>query len=307
MFPDTPFPSILPATNPAERPIPPIPPIHAPTPRPAAVEPPHALETGPRWRGERYQSANKLAGLVALVTGGASGLGRSVAYLFAREGADLAITTVPEEFADATVTQAAIESLGRRCVLFEGDLTDAAYCDRVVDETERALGRLDVLVHNAAWQSQARAQDAAEDALDRTMDLHVYPYLRLARAASPRMRPGSSIIATSSVAGNRGAERLGDYAATKGAIHSITQSLAKELAGLRIRVNTVAPGPVVTATDTSSADLAPAEVASFGLDAAPTDPSGHPEDVAPAFVFLASDADARCVSGSMIVIAGWPA
>ncbi|MFO8148863.1 MAG: SDR family oxidoreductase [Trueperaceae bacterium] len=289
--------------EPIEQPIPPYPEQRQ---RPPGLE--SELEPAPRWRGERYKSADKLAGMVALITGGDSGIGRSVAYLFAREGADVAITALPEEASDAGVTQKAIEGLGRRCIVFEGDLSDATYCDRVVEETEQALGRLDVLVHNAAWQNRKRITELTEDELDRTMKVNVYAYLRLARAAVPRMGPGSSIIATGSVAGIRGSAGLSDYAATKGAIHSITRSLAQELVEERVRVNTVAPGPVWTPLNPADTGLAPDEVATFGHrdNSSRIDRPGQPEEIAPAFVFLASNADSSFVNGSMIVITGGP-
>ncbi len=289
--------------EPVEQPVPPFPEQRQ---QPPGLE--SELEPAPRWRGERYRSADKLAGMVALVTGGDSGIGRSVAYLFAREGADVAITALPEEASDAAVTQEAIEALGRRCIVFTGDLGDVEYCDRVVEETETTLGRLDVLVHNAAWQNRKRITDLTEDELDRTMKVNVYAYLRLARAAVPRMRPGGSIIATGSVAGLGGSAGLSDYSATKGAIHSITRSLAKELVDARIRVNTVAPGPVWTPLNPSDTGLDPDEVATFGHEGTSSriDRPGQPEEIAPAFVFLASNADSSFVNGSMIVITGGP-
>jgi NAD(P)-dependent dehydrogenase (short-subunit alcohol dehydrogenase family) len=292
------------AAEPLEQPIPPF--------AEQRQEPPgleSELDPAPRWKGERYRSADKLEGMVALVTGGDSGIGRAVAYFYAREGADVAITALPEEASDAAVTQEAIEALGRRCIVFEGDLREARFCDRIVEETERALGRLDVLVHNAAWQNRKRIEELTEDELDRTMKVNVYAYLRLARAAVPRMRPGSAIIATGSVAGVRGSDRLSDYAATKGAIHSITQSLAQELVDKQIRVNTVAPGPVWTPLNPADTGLEPEEVATFGQSEgkSPMDRPGQPEEIAPAFVFLASNADSSFVNGAMIVISGGPA
>jgi NAD(P)-dependent dehydrogenase (short-subunit alcohol dehydrogenase family) len=289
--------------EPIEQPIPPYPEQRQ---RPPGLE--SELDPAPRWRGDRYRSADKLAGMAALITGGDSGIGRSVAYLFAREGADVAITALPEEASDAAVTQEAIAELGRRCIVLEGDLAEAEHCDHVVEATERAFGRLDVLVHNAAWQNRKRITELSEDELDRTMKVNVYAYLRLARAAVPRMGPGSSIIATGSVAGVRGSDRMSDYAATKGAIHSITRSLAQELVDAQIRVNTVAPGPVWTPLNPADTGLAPDEVATFGYKNSSTriDRPGQPEEIAPAFVFLASNADSSFVNGSMIVITGGP-
>jgi NAD(P)-dependent dehydrogenase (short-subunit alcohol dehydrogenase family) len=264
------------------------------------------LDPAPRWRGHRYRPAEKLEGLVALITGGDSGIGRSVAYLYAREGADVAITALPEEAEDAQVVREAIEGLGRRCVVFEGDLADAAYCDHVVVETERQLGRLDVLVHNAAWQNRKPISELSEEELDRTMKVNVYAYLRLVRAAVPRMRPGSSIIATGSVAGIRGSSELSDYSATKGAIHSITKSLAGELVDRQIRVNAVAAGPVWTPLNPADTGLRPDEVAEFGRDTGSSQMQrpAQPEEVAPTFVFLASNADSSFVNGAVIVVAG---
>jgi NAD(P)-dependent dehydrogenase (short-subunit alcohol dehydrogenase family) len=289
--------------KPVEQPEPPFPEQHQ---QPPGLE--SELEPAPRWRGERYKSADKLSGMAALVTGGDSGIGRAVAYFFAREGADVAITALPEEASDAADTKAAIEELGRRCVVFEGDLRDAAYCERIVADTERAFGRLDILVHNAAWQNRKRIEELSEEELDSTMKVNVYAYLRLARAAVPRMRPGSSIIATGSVAGVRGSDRMSDYSATKGAIHSITQSLAQELVDKQIRVNTVAPGPVWTPLNPSDTGLDPEDVATFGQDTGSSqmDRPGQPEEIAPAFVFLASNADSSFVNGSLIVITGGP-
>jgi NAD(P)-dependent dehydrogenase (short-subunit alcohol dehydrogenase family) len=264
------------------------------------------LDPEPRWRGHRYRPAGKLEGLVALITGGDSGIGRSVAYLYAREGADVAITALPEEAPDAKVVREAIEGLGRRCIVFEGDLSEAAFCDRIVAETERRLGRLDVLVHNAAWQNRKPITELSEDELDRTMKVNVYAYLRLARAAVPRMKPGSSIIATGSVAGIRGSSELSDYSATKGAIHSITMSLAEELVDRQIRVNAVAAGPVWTPLNPADTGLSPDEVAEFGREtgSSPMQRPAQPEEIAPTFVFLASNADSSFVNGAVIVVAG---
>lgn len=289
--------------EPVEQPTPPYPEQRQ---RPPGLE--SELEPAPRWRGERYKSADKLTGMAALITGGESGIGRSVAYLFAREGADVAITALPEEAPDAEVTREAIEAIGRRCIVLDGDLRDAERCDQVVEATVQRLGRLDVLVHNAAWQNRKSVTELSEDELDRTMKVNVYAYLRLARAAVPHMESGSSIIATGSVAGIRGSDRLSDYSATKGAIHSITQSLAQELADKQIRVNTVAAGPVWTPLNPADTGLDPEEVATFGqqTSSSPIDRPGQPEEIAPAFVFLASNADSSFVNGSMIVINGGP-
>ncbi len=289
--------------RPVEQPEPPFPEQRQ---EPPGLE--EELEPQPRWRAERYKAADKLVGMVALVTGGDSGIGRSVAYLYAREGADVAITALPEESADTKITKDAIEALGRRCLVLEGDLSEARFCEHVVLETARHFGRLDVLVHNAAWQNRKRIEELSEDELDRTMKVNVYAYLRLARAAVPRMRPGSAIIATGSVAGIRGSDRMSDYSATKGAIHSITKSLASELVDKQIRVNAVAAGPVWTPLNPSDTGLDPDDVAEFGSETGSSqmDRPGQPEEIAPAFVFLASNADSSFVNGAVLVITGGP-
>jgi NAD(P)-dependent dehydrogenase (short-subunit alcohol dehydrogenase family) len=291
------------AAKPVEQPEPPFPEQRQ---APPGIE--AELEPQPRWRGERYKPAGKLAGLAALITGGDSGIGRSVAYFYAREGADVAITALPEEAPDAKVTRDAIEELGRRCLVFEGDLTDLDFCERIVAETERQLGRLDILVHNAAWQNRKPVEEISEEELDRTMKVNVYAYLRLARAAVPRMEPGSAIIATGSVAGIRGSDRMADYSATKGAIHSITKSLATELVDRGIRVNAVAAGPVWTPLNPADTGLDPEDVAEFGSSTGSSkmDRPGQPEEIAPAFVFLASNADSSFVNGAVLVVTGGP-
>jgi NAD(P)-dependent dehydrogenase (short-subunit alcohol dehydrogenase family) len=266
------------------------------------------LRPAPRWRGERYRPAGKLEGQAALVTGGDSGIGRAVAYFFAREGADVAITCLPEEAPDASEVRAAIEELGRRCVVIQCDLTQAAACDQAVERAHAELGGLNILVHNAAWQNRKAIEDLGEQELDTTMKVNVYAYLRLARAAVPRMAPGSCIIATGSVVGLRGSEEMGDYGATKGAIHAITRCLAEELADRQIRVNCVAPGPVWTPLNPSDTGMTPKEVAKFGQDPSTSqmERPAQPEEIAPAFVFLASNADSSYVNGIVLPVTGGP-
>ncbi|HZW10256.1 MAG TPA: SDR family oxidoreductase [Phycisphaerales bacterium] len=264
------------------------------------------LDPKPRWRAERYRPAGKLEGQAALITGGDSGIGRSVAYLYAREGADVAITCLPQEGSDAAEISAAIEELGRRCVVLPGDLEDAAFCDAIVARTLEHFGRLDILVHNAAWQNRKPVTELAEEELDRTVKTNLYAYLRLARAAVPHMKPGSCIIATGSIVGISGSEELSDYGATKGAIHAITKCLAEELAKKQIRVNCVAPGPVWTPLNPSDTGLEPREVARFGEQVHTMGRPAQPEEIAPAFVFLASQADASFITGAVLPITGKP-
>ena len=266
------------------------------------------LDPKPRWRGERYKPAGKLEGQAAIITGGDSGIGRSVAYHFAREGADVLITCLPEEDTDAQEVQEAIEELDRRCVVLEGDLSSLEFCDEVIERAFHEFGRLDILVHNAAWQNRKSIDELPEDELDRTLKVNVYAYLRLARAAVPKMKPGSSIIATGSIVGVRGSERLSDYAATKGAIHAITKSLAEELMDKQIRVNCVAPGPVWTPLNPSDEGLSADEVAEFGRETGKSDMGrpAQPEEIAPAFVYFASNADSSFLTGVVLPIIGGP-
>jgi NAD(P)-dependent dehydrogenase (short-subunit alcohol dehydrogenase family) len=264
------------------------------------------LDPAPRWKGERYRPADKLKGMVALVTGGDSGIGRSVAYHFAREGADVAVVYLPEEEEDAEVVAAAIEELGQRCLRLPGDLRTKEECERVVADTVEELGRLDVLVHNAAWQSREAIDEIDDDDLVRTMETNVHAYLRLVRAAVPHMEPGASILATGSIVGLQGSDQLADYGATKGAIHSITRCLAKELQERKIRVNCVAPGPVWTPLNPADPGLERKEVARFGKDYAMGRPA-QPEELAPAYVYLASNADSSYVTGIVLPVTGEPA
>ncbi|MFU8829807.1 MAG: SDR family oxidoreductase [Phycisphaerales bacterium] len=267
------------------------------------------LDPKPRWKGDRYRPADKLEGQVALVTGGDSGIGRSVAYHFAREGADVAIVCLAEEKPDAEEVRDAIRALGRRCLVMYEDLSEKKACDKVVEQTISEFGRLDILVHNAAWQNRKAIEELSEDELDRTMKVNIYGYLRLARAAVPHMKPGSSIIATGSIVGLGGSDRLSDYGATKGAIHAITKSLALELIDKQIRVNCVAPGPVWTPLNPSDTGLDAEDVAKFGKEvgSSPMNRPGQPEEIAPAYVYFASNADSGYVTGVVLPITGGPA
>lgn len=280
---------------------PPFPAQHQETPGVEAE-----MKPRPRWRGEKYRPADKLKGMRAVITGGDSGIGRSVAYFFAREGADVLITALPEERRDSEEVRAAIENLGRRCVVMEGDLADEGYAKRVVSEAVEKLGGIDVLVHNAAHQNRKNIEDLSEDELDKTMKVNVYAYLRLCREAVPHMKPGSSIIATGSVVGLSGSSRLSDYGATKGAIHAITKSLAEELLDKGIRCNVVAAGPVWTPLNVADQGLTAKDVAGFGKDTgeSPMGRPAQPEELAPAYVYLASNADSSYVTGIVLPVMG---
>jgi NAD(P)-dependent dehydrogenase (short-subunit alcohol dehydrogenase family) len=269
------------------------------------------LSPAPKWRGERYQpgvNGGKLKGMTALITGGDSGIGRSIAYLYAREGADVAIACLPQEESDARDVAKAVKKLGRRCHVIMGDLVEADFCRRCVEETVEVLGRLDVLVHNAAWQHRKKTVEVPEEELDRTIKTNLYAYIRLARAAIPVMKPGSSILATGSIVGLQGSDGLTDYSATKGGIHALTKTLAEELLDKGIRVNCVAPGPVWTPLNPSDRGMTPSRVAHFGESKSMSlmRRPAQPEEIAPAFVFLASGADSSYITGVVLPITGGP-
>jgi NAD(P)-dependent dehydrogenase (short-subunit alcohol dehydrogenase family) len=262
------------------------------------------LNPQPRYQAPRYKPAGKLEGKVALITGGDSGIGRAVAYLYAREGADVAIVYTPQEQVDADQITRDIQSMGRKCVQIPGDLTNSAFCRKCVDRTVRELGRLDILVSNAGHQNRKESiKDVDEEEFDRTFKTNVYAYFHLAKAAVPHMKPGSSIIATSSETGLEGSKKLPDYSATKGAINAFTKALAQSLIEKGIRVNAVAPGPVWTPLNPSDAGMTPDKVAKFGSDV-PMKRPAQPEEIAPAYVFLASDADSSYISGIVLAEMG---
>ena len=262
------------------------------------------LDPPPRYEAQHYRAADKLRGKVALVTGGDSGIGRAVAVIFAREGADVAISYLPQEQSDAEETRNVIAEIGRRCVLLPGDLTDAQFCQDVVARTVRELGKLDILVSNAAHQARKdKLADLTDAELEKTFATNVYAYVRLARAALDHMERGSVIIVTSSETGLLGSPKLPDYSATKGAINAFTKSLAQDLVEQGIRVNAVAPGPVWTPLNPSDSGLPPEGVAKFGKDN-PMGRPAQPEELAPAYVFLASNADSSYVTGTVLQVMG---
>jgi NAD(P)-dependent dehydrogenase (short-subunit alcohol dehydrogenase family) len=262
------------------------------------------LEPRPRYEAPQYKPAGKLDGKVALVTGGDSGIGRAVAVLYAREGADVAITALPEERVDSEETRRAIEAAGRRCIVVEGDLSETDGCINAVERTVADLGRLDVLVHNAAHQNRKDSlEDVDEAEWDRTFRTNIYAYYRLVKAALPHLKPGSSIIATGSETGIQGAAKLFDYSATKGAIHAFTKTLAQDLLERGIRVNCVAPGPVWTPLNAADEGATPEKVANFGSKT-PMKRPAQPEEIAPAYVFFASDADSSYITGVVLPAMG---
>lgn len=289
-------------------------PMSEPKPKfPPQKQPPPGLERdidpAPRWRGERYKPAAKLDGQVAIITGGDSGIGRAVAYFFAREGADVAITCLPVEMPDAEVVRDAIEELGRKCLIIEADFTDDDAANEVIEQVIEEFGRIDVLVHNAAHQNRKKVEELEDAEMDATLKVNVYAYLRLARAAVPHMKEGGSIIATGSIVGLDGSAKLPDYGASKGAIHTITKCLARQLMEQKIRVNCVAPGPVWTPLNIADTGMTAQDVAGFGKEKGKSEMGrpAQPEELAPAYVYFASNADSSYVTGVVLPVTGEPA
>jgi hypothetical protein len=239
--------------------------------------------------------------MVALVTGGDSGIGRAVAVLFAREGADIAIAYL-DEHDDAAETKRAVEREGRRCILLSGDVAEPAYCRNAVRKTVDEFGKLDILVNNAAFQEHVnKFEDLSDEHFDRTVKTNLYGYFNMARAAVPEMQNGGSIVMTGSVTGILGSKNLLDYSMTKGGIHAFARSLATHLIDRGIRVNVVAPGPVWTPLN--PADKSAKAVEKFGA-ATPMQRPAQPEEIAPAFVFLAAPSCSSYITGEVLPVIG---
>lgn len=259
------------------------------------------LALAPRFLAEGYRGSGKLLGMAALITGGDSGIGRAVAVLFAREGADVALAYL-DEHEDARETCRYIEAEGRRCVRISGDVRDPAFCKTAVRRASEAFGRLDILVNNAAFQLHAEhIEDIGDERLDMTLRTNISGYFHMARAAVPLLPPGGSIINTGSITGLEGSAHLLDYSATKGAIHAFTKSLARNLLSRQIRVNAVAPGPVWTPLN--PADKPAKEVKDFGRQTDLGRPA-QPEEIAPAYVFLAAPCCASYITGIVLPLTG---
>jgi NAD(P)-dependent dehydrogenase (short-subunit alcohol dehydrogenase family) len=260
------------------------------------------IEPRPKYEAPLYIGSGKLLDKVALITGGDSGIGRAVAVLYAREGADVAIVYLPEEQQDASETKAAVEEEGRECLLIPGDVSDSKFCHKAVQHTVKKFGRLDILVNNAAFQQhQDSIEDLSEEQWEQTFRTNIFGYFYMAKAAVPLMKPGSAIVNCGSETGFEGNKQLLDYAATKGAIHNFTKSLAQNLVERGIRVNCVAPGPVWTPLNV--ADKPAKEVAKHG-GKTPMQRPAQPEEIAPAFVFFAAESTASYITGEVLGVLG---
>jgi len=276
------------------------------SPFPAQHQPRPGIEAKmnprPRYEAPLYKGSEKLKGKVALITGGDSGIGRAVAVLYAREGANVAIVFLAEEQEDAEETRQAVEKEGRECLLIPGDVSDSAFCRRAVAQTVRQLGRLDVLVNNAAYQHrQEGLEKLSEEQWEKTFRTNIFGYFYMAKAAIQHLKRGSAIINTSSETGLEGNKQLLDYASTKGAINAFSKSLAQNLVEKGIRVNAVAPGPVWTPLNI--ADKSAEEAGKHGEDS-PLGRPAQPEEVAPAYVFFAAEACSSYITGEVLSIMG---
>jgi NAD(P)-dependent dehydrogenase (short-subunit alcohol dehydrogenase family) len=248
---------------------------------------------------ESYEGCGKLEGRAAIITGGDSGIGRAVAIAFAREGADVLISYLPEEEDDARETARWVEQAGRRVVLVPGDIADQQHCKRMVERAVSEFGKLDILVNNAAFQrTYEKIEDITAEEWDRTFRTNVHAMFYLSQAAVSHMGPGAAIVNTTSIQSKDPSPQLLAYAATKGAISNFTAALAQMLADRGIRVNAVAPGPIWTPLIPSTTGTA----ASFG-EQAPLSRAGQPKELAPAFVLLASD-EASYISGAVVPVTG---
>jgi NAD(P)-dependent dehydrogenase (short-subunit alcohol dehydrogenase family) len=279
---------------------------HPTSPMPAQTQNRPGIEAKmsprPEFLALSYKGSGKLLDKVALITGGDSGIGRAVAVLFAREGADVSIVYLKAEQKDAEETAAQVKREGRRALLIPGDVKDSKFCRRSAGQTVREFGKLDILINNAAFQKhQDKFEDITFNQWDKTFKTNIYGYFNMVKAALKHLQKGSVIINSGSITGLEGSKELIDYSATKGAIHAFTKSLAQNLVERGIRVNAVAPGPVWTPLNI--ADKSAKEAAKHGVDT-PMKRPAQPEEIAPAFVFFASNTDSSYISGEVLTILG---
>ena len=280
-----------------EEPKSPMPPQHQAKPGKE-----NKLNPRPRYEAPHYLGAGKLQDKVALITGADSGIGRAVAVLFAREGADVAFTFLKPEKQDANETKRAVEAEGRRAYPMMGDVRDPDQCRDFVEQTVDEFGKLDILVNNAAFQqSQQSLEEVTDDQWDQTFKTNIYGYFHMTKAALPHLEEGSAIVNTGSITGLEGSKELLDYSSTKGAIHAFTKSLAQNLVERGIRVNCVAPGPVWTPLNPADKDAK--DVTKFGADT-PLKRPAQPEEIAPAYVYFASEIDSSYVTGEILTLLG---
>lgn len=255
----------------------------------------HKMSPEPEYM-PRFSGSGRLKDKVALITGGDSGIGRATAILYAREGASVVIV-YHDETEDAETTQKLVEDEGARCVLIKGDVGDKQFCKNAVLETVEKLGKLDVIVANAAEQHAVeKFEDISEDQLKRTFQTNIFGYFFIIQAAMPHLNPEASIVCTTSVTAYRGQDLLLDYSSTKGAILALVRALASKLADKKIRVNGVAPGPIWTPLIPAS--FPPEKVEQFGMDS-PLGRPGQPNEVAPSFLFLACQ-DSSYMTGQVL-------
>jgi NAD(P)-dependent dehydrogenase (short-subunit alcohol dehydrogenase family) len=279
-----------------EYPAPPFPKQHQQKPGIESKLDPAPMYDAPFWKG-----SGKLEGKVALITGADSGIGRAVAVLFAREGADVAIAYLSSE-GDAKDTRRAVEAEGRRAILIAGDVSVPGFAKAAVTRTVDELGKLDILVNNAAFQEHVDdLEELTDEHFDLTLKTNLYGYFYMAKAAVAAMKPGSAIVNTGSITGIEGNKDLLDYSMTKGGIHAFTRSLATHLIDKGIRVNAVAPGPVWTPLNPADKDAE--KTAKFGSQT-PMKRPAQPEEIAPAHVFLASPQCSSYITGEILPIIG---
>jgi NAD(P)-dependent dehydrogenase (short-subunit alcohol dehydrogenase family) len=256
----------------------------------------YKMKPRPRAEDEKYQGSEKLRDKVAIITGGDSGIGRAVAIAFAKEGADIAVVYL-EEDKDANETKRHVEEERRKCILIRGDVGNADFCRKAVEQTVKEFGKLDILVNNAAEQHpQDSIEKITEKQLERTFRTNIFSFFFMVRAAMKHLKKGAVIINTTSVTAYKGSGHLLDYSSTKGAITSFTRSLSEALTDKCIRVNAVAPGPIWTPLIPST--FSAKEVETFGSDV-PLGRAGQPEEIAPSYVFLASD-DSSYMTGQVL-------